>query len=757
MAVALAAAGQAREAGVKAASGSVEGTVVGVDGRALAGARVGVIGRSEIASTSADGRFRLTNVPVGRHTLRAELDGHGRSERAVTVQPGASAAVELALPFLPFSETIVVSAARSEQRQRDTPTEVTVLARSDLERTPAAALDEALKQVPSFSLFRRTSSLVSHPTSQGVSLRGVGASGTSRSLVLLDGVPCNDAFGNWVYWDSVPQLQVESVEVAPSGLSQLYGSSAMAGVINVVTRPPQRRTIALQAYGGSHGSVDAEAFASHVAGRLAASVGASKFRTDGYVLVRAEERGAVDVAATSRHTTGNWRLEYSPSSSFTLFQTGRLFSEERENGTPLTNNSTTETYLGGGLRAVTGRGVWQANVFGHNNAFASTFSTVAPNRSAESLSLAQAVDYHDVGANAQWAGRIGSSHSLAVGSDARFIQADDTEDVYVPPGLNIRDRRVLAGQAYLGGYLQDVITPGWRMVLALGLRVDQWRNQDASLSETANASGSTTVSAFPDTAKTRLTPRLGLLFRLNNEVALRGSVYGGFRAPSLNELFRPFRVGNVLTIANPELGPEHLLGGELGLNHLPCSKLAWRATAFWDRLEDPIANVTVSSTAALITRQRQNLGQARIRGVSVEADAQPGSHVRLRASYVFSDARVVAFAASPELQGNLLPQVPRHRASLGLDCLSPRLLDASLRGRYESRRYDDDQNRLALDGRFVMDLTLGRSLGTAWTIFLSVENLFGASYPVQATPVVLQGAPFTATVGVRFAPRPRGR
>lgn len=734
-----------------AASGSVEGLVTTADGRAVVGAHVVLVGMTEPSATSdVDGRFVLANLPSGRYRLRAELEGFGRRERAVDVQAGATTRLRMTLPFLPFSEVVTVTATRSERKVGNSPADVTVLTREDLQNGAAPALDEALKQVPSFSLFRRTSSLVSHPTTQGVSLRGVGASGASRTLVVVDGVPHNDAFGNWVYWDSVPQLQIDSIEVAPSGLSHLYGSSAMAGVINVATRRPEPRTASARAFGGSRGSANGEAFASHALGPVAASVGGSYYRTDGYTLVREDQRGPVDENAASRHRSGNWRLEYSPSPGFTVFQNGRVFAEDRDNGTPLTTNSTRETFLGGGLRANTSGGsVWQANVFGHMDDFESTFSAVSADRSSETLSLAQAVDYQDAGANAQWTRVVARSHELGVGGDVRWIGADNVEDVYIAPRNNVRDRLIPANQLYAGGYLQDVMT-FQRAVVTVGLRLDHWQNYDASQTEIVNATGAATVTNYADTSKTRLTPRAGLLFHVNDRVALRGSVYGGFRAPSLNELYRPFRVGNVLTNANSNLGPERLLGGEIGLNHAATSRFSWQATAYWDSVEDPIANVTLTSTPALITRQRQNLGRARVRGVNLEADYQPAAAVRVRAAYLLSDARVVEFPATPGIEDNLLPQVPRHRASLRLDYLNARVLNASLRARVESSRFDDDQNLLRLDSLFLVDVSLDRALGQSWGAFLSIENLFDQAYPVQATPVELLGTPFTITAGLRF-------
>lgn len=733
----------------RSATGAVEGVVTRADGRPAPAVRVVLAGAAQGVS-DASGRFLFVGVPAGRYTLRAEREGLGRGERSVEVRPGTTTRVELALPFLPFSEAVTVTATRSERKLGDSPADLTVVTGEDLQRSPASALDDALRQLPSFSLFRRGSSLVSHPTTQGVSLRGVGASGASRTLVLLDGIPQNDGFGNWVYWDEVPLLQIESIEVAPSGLSSLYGSSAMAGVIEITTRRPEPGTAALQASAGSRGTADVQAFGSHAHGPVAASVAGNVFTTDGYVLVEDGERGPVDVAASSRHRSGNWRVEYSPAQALTVFQTGRVFAEDRRNGTPLQANSTREASLAAGVRATTRGSLWLANLFWRRDRFSSTFTTVAPDRATESLSLAQAVDYDDAGGNLSWARRLGASHQVSAGAEARWISAKDAEDVFVAPAVNVRDRLIPARQLSAGAYLQDVVSLGRRAVLTLAVRADHWRNADASQTEIVNATGAATLTRYPDGSATTLTPRAGALLHLGGRFALRGAAYGGFRAPSLNELYRPFRVGSVLTQPNPALGPERLWGGELGLNHLASASLSWRATAFWDRVREPIANVTVSSTPELITRLRRNLGRSRTRGVNLEADWRPAREIRLRASYLLSDARVVDFAAARELEGNWLPQVPRNRASLRLDVLRPRLLNVSLRARYEGTRFDDDQNRLALASLLVVDATLERPFAGSWCAFVSADNVFDRRYPVQATPVELLGSPILVTAGLRF-------
>jgi len=117
-------------------------------------------------------------------------------------------------------EEIVVTATRSPRPIRDVAAAVIVVPRLELERSPAKTLDELLPIVPSLGLFRRSSSLAADPSSQGVTLRGVGPSGVSRSLVLVDGIPANDPFGGWVYWRAIPRLGIQQFEVVPGGSSE---------------------------------------------------------------------------------------------------------------------------------------------------------------------------------------------------------------------------------------------------------------------------------------------------------------------------------------------------------------------------------------------------------------------------------------------------------------------------------------------------------------------------------------------------------
>ncbi|MCZ7625713.1 MAG: TonB-dependent receptor plug domain-containing protein [Candidatus Methylomirabilis sp.] len=272
-------------------------------------------------------------------------------------------------------DPVVVSASRVEQRLRDIPANVTVITQEEIRQSPARTVDDLLRQVPGFSLFRRSSSLVTHPTAQGVSLRGIGPSGVSRTLVLLDGVPLNDPFGGWVYWSKVPMESIERIEVTRGGGSGVWGNYALGGVINIITRRPEARVAQAKLDVGTRDTVDADLLVSHATGPWGISLEGNYFDTDGYKIVKKSQRGDIDVQATSNHKTFNGRLEYAPSSNSSLYLTGSFFHEDRGNGTPLQENSTETGYVatGGRLKTVDGS-EWQLTVFSHLQTFDSTFS-----------------------------------------------------------------------------------------------------------------------------------------------------------------------------------------------------------------------------------------------------------------------------------------------------------------------------------------------------------------------------------------------
>lgn len=662
-------------------------------------------------------------------------------------------------------DQVVVTATRIEQKLKDVPASVTVLAREDIQRSAAQTLDDLLRQIPGFSLFRRSSSLVTHPTTQGVSLRGVGPSGVSRTLVLVDGVPLNDPFGGWVYWSRVPKESVERIEVVRGGGSSVWGNYAIGGVINIITQRPEKRTLKFDGEGGTHSTVNMGLFASDLVGPLGIALGGNFFHTDGYKVIREDQRGAIDINADSEHKTFNGKLEYALSPNATLYLNGSFFTEDRGNGTPLTNNATETGYIGGGTSVKTPDGSdWKLSIFSHLQTFESTFSSPSEDRNSETPALDQFdVPSTAVGATLQWSKQVHRAHLLTAGTDLRWIDGETNEDFRFISGQFTRRRKAGGEQQLAGVYLQDIFTPTPKWQVVIGGRLDLWQSLDASRIERSLQTGEVTrEDVFSDRARLAFSPKVALLFHATDQLALRGSFYQAFRAPTLNELFRPFRVRNDITEANAGLDPERLIGGEVGMDYAIARNLLGRLTGFWNEVEDPIANVTIGTGHGTIDpcgfvpdggvcRQRQNLDRTRIRGIEAELEYRLNAQWAVSGSYLFNETEVLSAPNQLDLEGKRIAQVPRHQFTLKLSYTNPALLNVSIQGRYVGDQFEDDLNSLKLGDFFVVDLLLSRQLMKGWEAFFGVENLFDRTFEVGKTVdgIVTIGAPVLIHGGIR--------
>ena len=655
-------------------------------------------------------------------------------------------------------EPVVVTPTRLEQQAGDAPASVTVISREDVRQSASQTVDDLLRQVPGFSLFRRTSSVVGHPTTQGLSLRGIGPSGTSRALVLLDGVPINDPFGGWVYWNRIPLQSIEQIEVVHGGGSSVWGNGALGGVVHILTRRPVERAAFFEASYGSYDTRNFDLLLTEAKGPLRLSLEGNYFDTGGYPIVKESRRGAIDIDATSRHSTFNGRVELVDSPDLSLFASGNYFDEDRGNGTPLQFNRT-----GAGAFATGGRlragdfGELAAAVYGHFQEFRSTFSTQAADRNSETLALDQTVPSTSAGGYLQWSRRFGS-HLVASGGDIRWVDGETQEKVYVS-GAFARTR-IAGGEQLIGGvFLQDVYTPHPAWELVGGIRGDYWESYHGTRRDTPPPAGSGIPASqtFSDIDRILASPRIAALFHATSSTDVRASAYQGFRVPTLNELYRVFRVRNDVTVANEHLRPERLTGGELGVQQR-WGPLEARVTAFWNEVRDLVANVTLATPlpdcpAGTTCRQRQNLDLSRIRGFESELELRLTREWRFVASYLFSDARVVEAPQQPTLEGNRLAQVPEHNATLGVRYTHPAIATVSATARYVGGQFEDDLNTLPLGSYVVLDLFVSRALARWAEVFVGVENLFGQTYSTGRTSegVVSIGAPRLVHGGLRLA------
>ncbi len=700
---------------------------------------------------------------------------HGSLKRCLAGLICTALAASLAAQPVSDVEAVVVTATRSANRASDLPVTVESLPAQAFTQGQALTVDESLKQSAAFSLFRRTGSLMANPTAQGVSLRNLGPSGAGRTLVLFDGVPLNDPFGGWVTWTKLPRLTLGGAEIVRGGGSSAWGSAALGGTIQLVSADLAERvepngrvaTDALVELGDAS-TRSAEILATSAAGQHHLQVAARAFTTDGFWRVPADVRGSIDRRTDNDHRLVQLRWQHASTGGVHSELVARYFDEDRGNGTPFQRNSTRETFVGGRSRGTLASGArWAASAYAQEQRFSQQFSGVRADRAQETPALDQyAVPSDAAGAAFVVTWDHDANETTTAGADVRWVRGETREAFFLQENVFTR-RRVAGGeQQFAGAFVQHAraLTDNWRGTV--GLRVDHWKNRDGRRREWEAASGATLRDeVFERQDELEWSPSLGLVWRANDTLRLRGAAYRAFRVPTLNEYYRPFRVGNVITEANPRLAEETLTGVEIGAD---IALQRWHLSfgAFHNDLRDAVANVTLGEGPATIPdvgfvpagglgRQRRNLSRIKVQGLEFTARWSPGATVDVRFDALVSDATVRRAAApAANLAGRRLAQVPEFTAVAGLSWRFQPRWSLGVQARHVSEAYEDDLNTLTLGAATTVDLRLARSVGRhdAGELFVTVENLTNTTIEAgrDADGRVDLGPPRFAHAGVRW-------
>ena len=703
--------------------------VVGPTGEALPALVDTEPGGIVVADPQRAGTYVITWVGPAPASARVSMPGY--VPRIVEVGTASCADTRVELLPLVDGEVVTVTAERAEARLATTASAVTVLTGTDLRRAPQRTLDEVLRGTPGFSLFRASSSRVANPTAQGVTLRGLGGSGASRALVLLDGAPLNDAFGGWVAWGRIPEIVADRVEVARGGASELYGSGALTGVVQVISRVPVRREARLVAEAGT-GSFGRVSGAAGTSGRRGSLLLAADRVTDAgaYVITEAQ-RGGVDERAGADHDSLFGRVDADLGRAIRLTARGSLFDEQRRNGTALQVNDSNLAQWALSVSGLGAGGAWQARSFGGRQTYDQSFTSVLAGRDVEVLTRRQRVPADQAGIGVEFQRPLGQVQLMA-GADASRVDGLTREIAYVGglPGATTE----AGGRHDTAGAFAHFRWQHASFTFAGGARAERWRVRDTSTGVTR-----TRTAVVP-----RLTAGWG-----RGPWRLQVAAHTAFRAPTLNELFRGFRVGDTITRANAALLPERARGFDVTALR-GSARASLRVTGFSTWLDDPIVNVTVSASPALIVRERRNAGQLRSNGLEAEGKWRAADGVELFATAVLTDA-VFSRGPEPALDGRRVPQVPRSQFGAGGRLSWQTGTEATIEVRYHGPRYEDDLNALPLGSATTVDALVAQRLRATVQVFAAFENLLGAEYLVGRTPLPTVGAPHSARVGVRWS------
>jgi outer membrane receptor protein involved in Fe transport len=658
-------------------------------------------------------------------------------------------------PVVKATDSVTVNPDRGLIGINDSASSVAVLSQQQLQQAPGLTLDDRLHSQAGFQLFRRTSSWTANPTSQGVSLRGLGSTAASRTLVVSDQVPLNDPFGGWIHWNELPALAIDQVRLLRGGAADLYGSSAIGGVVDVVpTEAAKRWQFDADASGATESSALEDVLLSRST-RWASMLGAfTGLTTGGYIPTAPAFRGTVDVPSNVTSESGRVMLATAPSiTKVRAFLLGNLLNEARSNGTPLQTNATRLWRYVGGADTTGAFGVATLRLFGSRESYRQSFSSIASSRNSESLTRLQRVPLDEAGFAVQDSRPLAHSVTAAIGVDLRDIRATDDE-TKVANSVIGATTATSARQRETGGFVDAIWQPR-KWSLSGSVRVDSFRTFDAR----AVLSTTPTPTALPELDELFVSPHVGLVRRLPHGLALTATAFRAFRGPTMNELYRTGQVGQQTTLANNALLAERATGFEFGGEAQ--GKLGrLRATYFWTEVNRPISAVVLSQTPAAPAPpvsqllQRQNLGQIRSRGVMVEAQTKSWHSLDAAVSYQLSVATVTAFNASSsvqaDLKGNWIPEVARESATVAANYTAPRIINVHLISSYAGREYDDAANQFVLHPYARFDISVDRDLRSGLSIFAGAQNLLNRSIDAGRTPILTLAAPRLVQAGLRY-------
>ncbi len=591
---------------------------------------------------------------------------------------------------------------------------VTVLERDRAVASAAGRLEDVLGNAAGFQQFRRSDSRSANPSAQGATLRGLGGNATSRTLVLLDGVPVTDPFFGYVPFSALPFDRLGRTTLIRGGGSGAFGAGAVAGTVELTSAQPGELPLAEAAAAlNDRGESELSAALAPRLGDGFAVLGARWDRGKGFWTTPTAQR----VPASARAGFESWSVSLrgvAPLSAEVELQARALLFDDQRT-LRFTGADSTLSGQDASLRLV-GRGPWQFDVLGYVQA--RDFSNIVVSSTSFRKTLDQrATPSTGLGGKLELRPPLGSGHPLRFGIDWRRASGETREEAFNgSTGLLTARRRAGGTNADLGAFAEGDHASG-ALRLTASARLDRWSVREGRFIVANGAGAVTADNRFPNRSGWDASFRGGVLVDLGRGLTLRGSAYSGLRQPTLNELYRPFVVFPVTTRANAALANEKLRGFEAGFDFKLDDRVALQLTVFDNKVKNAIANVTIGTNL----RERQNVDAVHSRGIEATAKARLG-RFDWDGSLSLLDAELEN-RASTTLNGKRPAQVPKFAASTTLAWRPSQgwLLAATLR--HTGMQFEDDLETDRLPATTMLDAVATLPLSARVAVVLRGENL----------------------------------
>lgn len=641
---------------------------------------------------------------------------------------------------------IVVTGKGLDQTKGDPAYGSVEIDRARLTSEASGRIENVLADVAGFQQFRRSDSRSANPSAQGATLRALGGNASSRTLVLLDGVPQADPFFGYIPFSAITPDRLSSIRVTRGGGNGAFGAGAVAGTIEL--NSAGRADLPDAALSAFYGSGNASELSAGLATDLGAgfvSVSGRWDRGDGFFTAPRATRQPTDVPAAYESWSTGLRAVAPLADGVELQFRGLLFQDNRT--LRFAGADSSSEGQDASIRIVS-QGRWQVDALAYVQA--RNFTNVVISATSFRKTLDQRnTPSTGVGGKIEVRPPVGSDHQLRIGVDARLSEGELFEDVYSGvTGLVTARRNAGGNTATFGLFAENDWTLG-DLTLTGGIRADRWTIDNGFFAERATNGTAVRDDFFADRASWQSSARVGALYAPTDGVALRAAAYTGFRLPTLNELYRPFTVFPVATRANEALNVEKLRGVEAGFDVRPTDGVNLGATIFYNKLDDAIANVTIGTNL----RRRDNVDAIIAKGVEITGEAQFGA-VSIAGSYAFSHSKVRASGVAGGLDGLTPAQSPRHAANATVRWTPSAGAVVSATARYVGAQFEDDLEANVLPSALTFDSFAQIPLTRQIALTGRVENMLNEEVVTRKVGTSIDlGTPRIFWIGLKFSAR----
>ncbi len=638
---------------------------------------------------------------------------------------------------------IIVTASKVEQNVNSVPASVEVITREELDAMPLQNIDDLLGSLAGMDV-TVSSGIFEHKG--GVTMRGLN-SGDARTLILVDGMQLNNSDSGEANFRTIDPSNIERIEVVRGPVSTIYGTNAMGGVINIITKKPQKGAVKgnLEVAGGTFGSLEQKVSVSGGEGPFDLLLSVSNMFSQGYNSSLPENRatyGSDNTQVTERHYFAK-AVQHVGGADSTIDYSIGIYDDFRGLGSALDPSIYPNAHPDGQYREYDGnryqinysnpgsRRSLKTSFFYNEENYIWLKETAGTTGGAPAIRSRYLVDSErgnsGIDSNYTWKAE---KHTLTagLGYSIASIDAADNYDIYnyAASNLKVSNEGDMKTSAL---YVHDIYTVSNKTDLSFGLRFDDAEITGVKYNDETNYYPDATPE---DKSWDHISPTLGLVHYTGVNTKFRFSYGNAFHAPILDALTRNGVFKGRYYELNPALEPEEINSFEVGFDHSG-KRYGFGLSFYYDLGKDFIYSVDSGRTENIGGQQRKvynrlNLGEVEIYGAEFETHVMATRFTKLYFNTSFNYSKVGHFATADAdvlaMQGKYFVDTPNFKANVGTIMNHPDDESLSFNLRYVGPSYSNELNTTKNQSYLWADAQASKRIDRKTNIILRINNLF---------------------------------